>query len=1447
MIRYLYLSAFLLSSFLSKSQVPVAAFQADAQQGCAAFQVNFKDVSSGDPKFWNWDLGNGQLSNLQNPSATYNTPGKYTVKLVVRNASGTDGITKTDYIIVNQSPTVDFASDYSNICLPGKVQFTDRSVANSGVLTKWEWDFGDGTNSILQSPSKSYTATGFYNVTLKVTSSSGCTQTVVRSRYIRVVSAVKADFVDSVTKVCLPPYNINFINETSGPGNISYSWNFGNGNTSNVKNPAISVGSTGSYNIQLTATSDLGCSDSVKKTVIVKGANTAFTMPDSVCLNVPVTFTNTSAPTPVSSTWQFGDGTSSASTSPTKTFTAAGKFNVVLFNKYAECADSIARIINVLAPPTVDFLSNTQGSCKGPLTVNFQDISPDAVSWLWNFGDGATSTQQNPSHTYNNTGEYDVALTIQSKAGCSNIITKKKWIRIVAPSVNISNAPAGGCIPFAFSPVAGINAVDAVATYLWNFGDGSPASNLPVPTHTYSSAGTYTLKLTVTTTGGCAASTTIPAGVKTGTKPVANFSSNKDSACVLGAVSFTDLSTAVPGAVDSWLWNFGDGRDTMIRNPSHAYTDTGSFTVKLTAYNNGCADSISKPALIYVLPPIAKFIDSSDCSNPLKSFFIDKSITNASFGAITYLWQFGDPANTTSSLPQPTFTYPAFGTYIVRLTVTNGAVCTSTYTKNVTIFNEVADFTTSKATVCKNERFNISAIASNPANISQYMWVINGGTPFIAPRSFDTSLAVTGTYSISLTITDIRGCNSTKTKAAVVGATGPTANFISSLSGNCQNATATFTDQSTPAGSIVKWLFDFGDGVVQSYTAPPFTHQYKNAGSFISKLTVTDNIGCTAAVTLNQPILISRPIVAFGVQQTSICPGIPVQFLDSSKSSGTSSYLWNFGDGSTSGLQNPTHIYASKDTVYTVSLKVQDSFGCSDSLIKANYIQEKAPKSLFTVKDSTTICPPLETKFSFAGKNYESFYWDFGDSTQSSLLNPNHFYNSYGRYTAKLFAIGPGGCIDSSQHTVEVFDPYSTIISYSPLNACNDLLVDFTVKRPIDTKYTFYFADGVTMPTQNGSFQHFYASPNSYLPFVELVDSVGCSVSVGGSNAIVILGATPFFSMDRKSFCDSGTVYFTNFTLGNDPVISSTWDFGDGTTSTNTDAIHSYTKAGQYIASLNVKTLNGCSKTLSDTIRVYATPNPSIKSNDIVCINSTLTLNGILAQPDSSVSWNWNFGNGQASTKQNTSVTFDKEGTYTISLETTNVLGCKTTVTKSILVKPLPLITVKADPVIPAGTEILLPITYSPNVITYKWTPILALNCINCATPVASPKTTTTYNVMVTDSFGCINSKDIIVTVICNDKNYFVPNTFSPNGDGQNDYFFPRGNSIERIQSMRIFNRWGELIFEKRNFAANSQTEGWDGTYKGKIAGADAYIYVIEFICENGSIIPFKGNVTLIR
>ncbi|HEU4902807.1 MAG TPA: PKD domain-containing protein, partial [Flavisolibacter sp.] len=161
---------FLLLTTIAFGQVPGTNFSAQAVSGCAPFVVNFQDLSSGSPTAWKWDFGNGVSSTLQNPSTTYFQPGAYTVTLTATNGSGSNTLTRSAYITIYDKPKVDFTADVTSGCAPFPVQFTDASVPSAGTTNAtWQWDFGNGEQATTQSPKATFTATGQYTISLKVT------------------------------------------------------------------------------------------------------------------------------------------------------------------------------------------------------------------------------------------------------------------------------------------------------------------------------------------------------------------------------------------------------------------------------------------------------------------------------------------------------------------------------------------------------------------------------------------------------------------------------------------------------------------------------------------------------------------------------------------------------------------------------------------------------------------------------------------------------------------------------------------------------------------------------------------------------------------------------------------------------------------------------------------------------------------------------------------------------------------------------------------------------------------------------------------------------------------------------------------------------------------------------------------------------------------------------
>ncbi len=163
------------------------------------------------------------------------------------------------------------------------------------------------------------------------------------------------------------------------------------------------------------------------------------------------------------------------------------------------------------------------------------------------------------------------------------------------------------------------------------------------------------------------------------------------------------------------------------------------------------------------------------------------------------------------------------------------------------------------------------------------------------------------------------------------------------------------------------------------------------------------------------------------------------------------------------------------------------------------------------------------------------------------------------------------------------------------------------------------------------------------------------------------------------------------------------------------------------------------------------------------------------------------------------------------------------------------------------GSSVKLVTKNSSDVTSWKWFPGQWLSCTNCAEPISAPKDNVTYNVTATNDGNCTSTDQITINLICNNANVYMPNTFSPNNDGVNDIFYPRGSGLYNIKSFKIFNRWGQMVFDKEGISANNPAYGWDGTLNGAPLQTDVYVYLLEVVCANNIIFPFKGNVSLIR
>ena len=476
-------------------------------------------------------------------------------------------------------------------------------------------------------------------------------------------------------------------------------------------------------------------------------------------------------------------------------------------------------------PSVADFtVDTTQGSA--PLTVSFTDKSSGAVtSRQWNFGDGKTSSTQNPSHTYTDAGVYSVTLTVNGPGG-SNAKTQSNYITVYAPPVATFTAvPVSGTVPLTVGFTD--KSTGTVSSRQWDFGDGG-GSTEQNPTHTYTTGGTYTVTLSVS--GAAGTSTKTQSNFITVYTPaLADFTASSTSGLAPLSVTFSDRST---GSVNTWKWNFGDGKTGTGQNASHKYTKAGTYNVTLTVSGPGGTNATTQTISVYTSPKANFKATPTSGLSPLTVNFTDKST-----GTITgWLWNFGDNQTSTDRNPSHAYTNP--GTYAVTLTATNpGGSSTKTLSKCVTVYAPaVAGFTAASTTGVVPAAIGFSDTSTG--TISKWKWNFGDGKTS-TQRNPTHTYSKGGGFSVTLTVSG-KGGTSTVTQSNLVAiSVVPKAAFVAKTVSVKVQVPVGFTDKST--GTISAWLWDFGDGQTSTDQNP--SHAYTTAGTYGVTLTTTGPAG----------------------------------------------------------------------------------------------------------------------------------------------------------------------------------------------------------------------------------------------------------------------------------------------------------------------------------------------------------------------------------------------------------------------------------------------------------------------------------------------------------------------------------------------------------------------------------------------------------------------------
>lgn len=1000
---------------------PIAEFKADPTAGLAELPVNFTDLSAGKVSTWAWEFGDGNTSKEQNPANLYKTAGFFTVTLTVSGTNGADSEIKTNLISVLPTPPVvaEFTADPTAGLAPLSVQFADLSA---GAVTTRAWEFGDGDVSSEQNPLHVYKSEGFYTAKLTSSGSSGA-DSEIKTNLIHVLpgSGVPvANFSASATSG-FAPLTVEFTDLSAGAV-TSYAWDFGDGGTSVDKDPENIYKTEGFFTVSLTASGSGGTDIETKINLInIRSEGppvAAFSAsPTSGLPTLNVKFTDLSQPGGNISTWtwDFGDGGSSAIQSPAHDYKTAGLFTASLTVSNSNGSDTEIKtnLINVgtVRGPVADFKASTTGGLP-PLNVQFTDLSQpegNISTWTWDFGDGGSSIDQNPSHTYNSEGIFTVKLTVSNSAG-ADTETKNNLINVIsgtggAPVADFSATPTAGRSPLLVQFTDFSQPEGNIDSWTWDFGDGGTSSEQN-PSHNFRKEGLFSVKLTVSNSGGASTETKNNLiNVSTGGTLQVDFSASPTAGKSPLTVQFTDLSEPADD-IASWLWDFGDGGSSVEQNPTHVYRgDSGFYSVKLTASNANGATTETKTNLIQITgegAPVPDFSASPTAGQvPLTVTFTD--LSEPADNIVSWLWNFGDGGSSIDSNPK--HNYKREGFFSVGLTVSSsGGASTETKTNLINVSGlgtPVANFSASPTAGKVPLNVNFKDLSEPSGLITSFLWDFGDGATE-TEQSPTHTYRTEGFFTVSLTVSNEGGANiENKTNLIFVKGEGvPVAQFTASPNAGKPPLDVQFKD--TSEGDISSWLWSFGDGTISDDESPQ--HTYQTPGIYTVSLGVSGAGGADSEKKTNLVRIAESGKVqaAFtGTPQIGIVP-LFIDFTDNTAGE-VDSWLWNFGDGATSDEQNPSHEYLTPGD-YTVKLMVSGPDN-TDEESKTNFIRaisdEDGSFAAFFDYEPVIGFSPVDVQFfdQTEGVNAEpdSWDWKFGDGDTSTEETPLHEYVHEGK------------------------------------------------------------------------------------------------------------------------------------------------------------------------------------------------------------------------------------------------------------------------------------------------------------------------------------------------------------------------------------------------------------------------------------------------------------------
>jgi gliding motility-associated-like protein len=1402
---------------------------------------------------------------------TFSVPGCYSVELSMQTASGCkNSLLLTDTLCDAKPPVCEFNVSVPQVCFAecDTVHFTLTCDSFSYAQV----NFNEAQNSpfvTMYTPSftHQFNAPGDYCVTAIAFKDSCSGPGDTMTACLKVLYPV-ANFNDSST--CAIGDTVIFVNNSKGA--TSYLWTFCNdSDTSGVTQPEKILPLCSTCNVTLVAYNDTnGCSHKVTQQVLTPCNSASFSpMDTSVCGPLYFNFTNTSVNSQTAkTTWNINcsDPTLWGQQGPTPIlrygFTTPGVYCIGMANiSNSGCRDTVYGTFNVC-----NILPNFgyDTSCF-PLPICFHDSSVNyclPTTWLWNFGDDSTSTAQNPCHTYLTTGIYNVKLTV-SNGTCSNSITQQVG---TSQFVNI-NYYADSIICPGSTLCIQDNSSGNGLTYSWIAPGASPsASSAAAPCLLYAQPIDTFIYFTLTSNNQCTYRDTLAIHAHT---PVAGgYDTIHHLACPRPPVPIQFINTSK--YVDSLqIWTFGDGNGSTDANPAHIYAYPGTYIVRLKVVDrNGCEDStvidtitVSGPFGSYTYTPTPGVCACQD------SIHYTVKVWNTSSIIMLYSCtsDFTNDSIPSNSTPADTNVFMFSWLYCVDSVCTPNIQVSDSNCEvllpTVAIYSDTPSvkFTFNSYGVCGSGQICFSDsthyhLGSGQSFTVGRIWEFgDGGTDTSAnPCHY---FADTGVYDVKLIIYSNLGCIDSNYVAKVVVPSVPIADYYADDSFVCDHFPICFYDSSQiyRLTNPWYWSWNFGDGTGTDTTyTKNICHTYNTPGYFSVIMCVYDSLGCSDCDTGVMHV-IANPVAKITVN-TYICDSVPALI----EATGGTSYSWtpraDFANPDTS----VTNVELSNTT--TVDVVVGNSYGCKDTAtalvnvahVIANFIADSTDCQRFKlcVTDASTGSNDILT----------TWLYYFGDGDSAKTPDACNLYTVPGNYNIKLTVTDNYGCADSIVKAVVILPSPVAQFSLSSDVICSNQQVCITnlssSVSPI-TGWYWSYGDGQIFAGSNPPC-HMYQAPyiRNYLILLVATAQNGCNDSAELNLALNVI---PQAVIKWAVSCEDDSMALESIsTPGSAAVAFCQWTFWLGAANPVIDSnFYTYFKfpAGQHDVQLIVRDLNGCLDTTTQQVLTDSLTQLTLTPGDTtICLGTSVNyyLSGIftnaawvpdiwVSNPDSSVA--------------------TIQPLATIQYFVTAANGVCPGVTDSFIANVIQPVPVQIGSTLQEAAsgrdlyDLVANIAGVPREVTVDsiiWTPDSTLSCRNCTSTLATPFEKTTYTVEVyysENGITCSNTAQITVDVNGCGKSYiFVPNTFTPNGDGRNDVLMIRTPAATKIISFRIFDRWGRIVFEISNGIANQPQFGWNGNdMEGKKLNSGVYVYTYEIECFDGNVINGQGNVSLIR